>query len=154
MSVLAQDPNLAECGLSYADPSMMALANLLSHPEIGTARISEPLAPGGPPVLRSAKDLGRVLALARLAEPTELEGWHERWEVALRDKFPSSAEGLASGLGRGLDRLLDDDDAIDEALHAVQVGLLAGLGVGRTELIAIAREVQELVTKPLAERFG
>ena len=50
-------------GVEYAAPSMMALANLLSHPEIGTARIeSGPMAGH----LRAAKDLARVIALARL----------------------------------------------------------------------------------------
>ncbi len=58
-------------GLSYAAPSMMALANLLSHPEIGTATMSEPI--GGRPLRRSAKDLGRVLGLAMLSNLEEVE---------------------------------------------------------------------------------
>ena len=44
-------------GLEYASPSMMALANLLSHPRVGLDRIESGPMQG---LLRSAKDLGRV----------------------------------------------------------------------------------------------
>jgi len=54
-------------GLEYAAPSMMALANLLAHPQLGKQTIE------GDGRLRSAKDLGRVIALARLAGMEEVE---------------------------------------------------------------------------------
>ena len=57
-------------GLEYASPSMMALANLLAHPQIGTDRIESGTMLG---LLRAAKDLGRVIALARLAGRIETE---------------------------------------------------------------------------------
>lgn len=152
MSVLAEKPQAAS-GLSYARPSMMALANLLSHPVIGTATISEPLEPGGPKLLRSAKDLGRVLALARLAEPEELDGWSAEWQAALKNRFKRKAPAVAKDIGAGLEALRKSDLGMEDALHAVQVGLLAGFGVTRTQLDAIAGEVLELVAKPVSRAF-
>ena len=61
--------HLSAEGIEYANPTMMALANLLSHPELGTQRIE------GDGRLRSAKDLGRVLALARFAGVDALDEW-------------------------------------------------------------------------------
>lgn len=153
-SVLAHEPAKAACDLAYATPAMMSLSNLLSHQEIGKSRISEPLATGGRLILRASKDLGRVLALARLAAPDALEEWHEHWADALRARFPSSAADLAEKAGSGLKRLVEDEAAFDDALYAVQVGLLAGLGVTRTELLALVREVDELALKPLATSFS
>jgi hypothetical protein len=48
---------------------MMAAANLLSHKELGTARMTGAIE--GRSLLRSAKDLGRVLSLAWLAGPDQ-----------------------------------------------------------------------------------
>ena len=64
-------------GLDYASPAMMALANLLSHPTIGPHRMSEPIA--GTWILRSAKDLGRVLALAWLSGRGGTAAWLDLW---------------------------------------------------------------------------
>ena len=90
-------------GLEYASPAMMALANLLSHPEIGTARIeSGPMAG----LLRAAKDLGRVIALARLAGRDEAERWLASWRAALELCFPDDWKKLAVRLGDGLKELL------------------------------------------------
>jgi hypothetical protein len=91
---------IAAEGLFYAAPRMMALANLLSHPSVGTERMSEPI--GGRSLLRSAKDLGRVLALARFAAVEEIQGWSAAWEAALRATFPSEFQALAGRAGDGL----------------------------------------------------
>ncbi len=72
--------------LEYASPPMMALANLLSHPEVGSQRIESGAMQG---VLRSAKDLGRVIALAHLAGREVTETWQEQWTHAVKNCFPS-----------------------------------------------------------------
>jgi hypothetical protein len=75
----------SESGLEYASPAMMALANLLSHPMVGNERIQSGPMQG---FLRSAKDLGRVLALARLAGRDETETWVEHL-IPQRSKRPT-----------------------------------------------------------------
>lgn len=122
-------------GLAYAHPSMMALANLLSHRTLTPHRMSSPV--GGRTVERHAKDLGRVLALAHLESRAEVELWGARWVAALQITFPTRWPTLACGVGDGLRALLDSP-AFDEALHCCQVGLLAGQGVSGLNLRATA----------------
>ncbi len=120
-------------GLEYASPSMMALANLLSHSQVGAARIeSGPLAG----LLRAAKDLGRVIALARLAGRDEAEQWLSLWRVALEACFPIEWRELAFRLGDGLKELLGDENALEDACKTTDVGLLSGMGITTTMLRA------------------
>lgn len=109
-------------GIKYAHPAMMALANLLSHPIVGAARMSSPIR--GRRLLRSAKDLGRVLAMAHLLAQSEVEGWIRAWTAALRGRFPRAWRRLGAGAGSGLRELLDDRHAFEEAWTAVDYGLL------------------------------
>lgn len=138
-------------GIRYAAPSMMALANLLAHREVGTRRITDPIA--GRRVLRSAKDLGRVLALARLASRDEIESWAPLWNEALRvSHSPSVAAQLALHAGDGLRALLDDIAALEDARHALDVGLLRGFSVSTEALRAIAAQFFVDAIEPLADR--
>ena len=125
-------------GIEYAHPAMMALANLLSHRELRHHVMSAPI--GGRLVERYAKDLGRVLALARLASREEVEAWAPRWLFALQECFPTRWPELAGSVGAGL-RALVDDAAFEEAWHCCNVGLLANMGVTETQLRVIARQV-------------
>ena len=143
----------AHNGLTYAAPEMMALSNLLSHREIGTARISETFT-GRKAPLRAAKDLGRVLALARLASRSETEAWPARWLNALRERFPAEAKELATHAGDGLRALLEDREAFDDAHYTVNVGLLAGKGVTQEQLVATGRQVLADALEPLAALAG
>jgi hypothetical protein len=120
-------------GLEYASPSMMALTNLLSHPKVGTARIE-----AGPMVglLRAAKDLGRVVALARLAGRDEAERWLPQWREALELCFPDDWKKFAFRLGDGLKELLGDENALEDAYKTTDIGLLNGMGVTPTMLRA------------------
>lgn len=150
LALTAYGRERSENGLMYAAPAMMALANLLSHPVLGAERMSEPV--GDRTLLRSTKDLGRVLALARLTSRDETETWAAKWEVALRAAFPEDYSKLAERAGDGLRALLEDSAALEEARHAVDVGLLAGYQVTGEQLRALGRQLLADAVEPLRRR--
>jgi hypothetical protein len=139
------EPILTDLGIYIARPEMMALANLLSHPQIG------PETMGGlieeREIKRSNKDLGRVLALALLAvqrDEDSLLKWPKQWESALRDRYPNEWRSLAENMGSGLRQLLASEDDLDEARHTCQWGLLASNPPTKTVLrIAGERLLQD-----------
>jgi hypothetical protein len=135
-------------GLEYAAPSMMALANLLSHPRIGSDRIESGPMQG---LLRSAKDLGRVIALARLAGREETELWPKSWLEALKHCFPEEWKNLTSRAGDGLRELLGDDDALEQARKTADVGLLSGMGIEAEMLRASGDRLFLDVIDPLVD---
>lgn len=138
-------------GLRYAAPEMMALANLLAHPAIGDRRVTEPI--GGRRPLRSAKDLGRVLALERLAERDEVETWPEAWERALRSKYsPLEVIRLGGRAGDGIRALLTDREALDDARFTLDYGLLRGFDVSLDQVRALAEQLIADALQPLSER--
>jgi hypothetical protein len=112
-------------GLHIARLEMMALANLLSHPKIETATMSEPI--GNRTIKRSNKDLGRVLAMARQLDDRVLTGWPGLWQEALKVRFPGEWRDLAARCGGGLRELLNESNMenIEEARHTCEYGLLA-----------------------------
>jgi hypothetical protein len=134
-------------GLEYAQPAMMALANLLSHPDLGEHIMSTPVEDRM--IHRSSKDLGRVLALARLETRDETEAWAARWRLALEACFPTRWRALAARAGAGLRALLDDDLRFDEAWHCCVVGLLAGVGVTHEQLRYTALQLLADAIEPL-----
>jgi len=138
-------------GLEYAAPAAMALANLLSHPELGEQRMSDPIQ--GKRILRSAKDLGRVLALAWLEERSETEAWLEEWRFLLRSCFPTQRRLLARRAGDGLRALLDNPPVLMDAQLTTSVGLLNGLGVSVDMLRVTGERLFADVLVPLAERL-
>lgn len=138
---------LAE-GLSYAHPSMMALANLLSHRTLTHHLMSSPV--GERTVERYAKDLGRVLALAHLEPRAEIERWATRWLLALQSTFPTRWPELARTVGAGLRALLASDQ-FEEAHHCCVVGLLAGQGVSPANLRATATRLILDAIEPMEE---
>lgn len=87
LGIASIDRIASHAGLEYANPSMMAFANLLSHPEVGTSRMESGTMRG---LLRSAKDLGRVIALAHLAGREETETWSAPWLNAAKTCFPGN----------------------------------------------------------------
>jgi hypothetical protein len=128
---------------------MMALANLLSHPELGDHVMSTPV--GDRSVYRSSKDLGRVLALARLETREQTEQWVERWQFALQTCFPTRWPSLAARLGQGLRALLKDDLRFDEAWHCCNVGLLAAMSVTKDQLKATAQQLVVDAIEPIEQ---
>lgn len=148
MAVLAHQAR-SHKGIAYAAPQMMALANVLAHRQLGTARVSEAIAGRNP--LRSAKDLGRVLALSRLESRDTLESWALDWLAALKASFPGAWHDLALHAGDGLTALLSDAGAMDDAHHTVAVGLLDGMGVTVAQLRALGEQFLVDVIAPLRE---
>jgi hypothetical protein len=137
-------------GVEYATPAMMALANLLSHPSLGSAMIGTLVE--GRSILRSAKDLGRVLALAWLEGRSGTEAWLPLWRRALKFCFPDRWQNLAGQVGSGLRELLGDDDAFEQAFHSCAYGLLVGKNVELDQLRAAGERLLVDVIGPLEEQ--
>ncbi len=148
----AMDREASEAGLEYATPCMMALANLLSHLTLGDARMTTLI--GGREILRSAKDLGRVLALAYLSGPAETDAWGARWRFALDTCFPDRWRALALRAGDGLRELLADASAFEEAWFTCSTGLLVRQGLTQDQLRATADRLLVDCIEPLADSAG
>jgi hypothetical protein len=127
---------------------MMALANLLAHPGVGAIRIASGPMEG---VLRSAKDLGRTIALAYLASREETEKWPTLWRKALETAFPSQWQELARQTGSGLKELLEDKSALEDARKTTEVGLLNGMNISTNNLKAIGKRFLVDAIDPLFE---
>ena len=134
-------------GIEYATPPLMALAHLLSHRKLGTQRISAKI--DGKRVLRSAKDLGRVLAIAELSGRAATESWPETWLAAIEECFPTAWRMLAKDAGAGLRQLLNDRDALDEAWLTCDVGLLLGRSTTAERLQDIGERLLMDAVEPL-----
>ncbi|MCE9581678.1 MAG: hypothetical protein K8T20_04085 [Planctomycetes bacterium] len=146
MGVTARNLRLAVGGLKYADPAMMALSNLLSHPKIGNAEMSSPI--NGRKCLRSAKDLGRVLAFARLQSRAELSLWKDPWLEALRAAFPKSWRKMGAGVGAGVRELLSHRRGLDDALWTAGHGLLVGMNVTAENLRGLGLQLLRDLIEP------
>ena len=144
---------ITEWGVRYARPEMMALANLLHHPTIGTAKISGSFF-GATPVKRANKDLGRVLALAYLSlerDRDAIEKWSEAWRDALSTRYPERTRDLIARIGLGLVELMGSRDDFNEAVRTCSLGLLRSMDVGTDALEATARRLIAEAIEPLTE---
>jgi hypothetical protein len=139
----------SEQGIEYTSPAMMTLPNLLSHPTIRPERMSQPI--GGRTILRSAKDLGRVLTIAQLSARKDVEQWLDPWLHGLKACFPGEWRELARTAGSGLRELLSDEEVLGEALHTCEVGLLRGRGVTLENLAAVGEQVLVDLLEPLED---
>lgn len=133
-------------GLRYADPAMMALSNLLSHPRVGTHEMSSPIE--GRKCLRSAKDLGRVLAFAKLMSRQETMGWKAAWLNAMKTCFPERWRALGAVAGQGLRELLSDRRGMSDAWWTASNGLLFGHGVTETNLKFVGQQLLRDLVEP------
>jgi len=122
------EPILAPLDIYIAQPDLMALANLLEHPEIGAERMSGLIE--GRQIKRSNKDLGRVLAIARLSiaqDEDSLLSWPGKWQRAMQARFPNDWRDLARRAGAGLRQLLSRPTDLEEARFTCEFGLLASM---------------------------
>lgn len=127
LSLAEFQPIATPFGIAVARPETMALANLLHHPAIGEQPMSGLIAERR--IKRSNKDLGRVLALAYLAETKQEDAlleWPKVWAAALQSRFPTLWRKLTSGVGDGLRQLLrpENEADLEEARHTCEYGLL------------------------------
>lgn len=139
-----------ESGFRHAAPAMMALANLLSHPDLGTQRVKDET--GKPRELRAAKDLGRALSLWFLSNEEERKTWAGLWIRGLRRRFPRTWKTLAPG--RGLRALTSDRAALIEAHRLSVRGLLDGFDVRPEEMRVLAEELLDGPVKATASASG
>jgi hypothetical protein len=145
MAVLAEDRRTSHVGIQHASPAMMALANLLSHPEVGTNTIADTS------ILRGAKDLGRVLALSILEPSEDLERWGALWWDALKRHFPGEAKEFAGRVGSGIRSLLEDPKALGQAVQLAETGLLFGKDIGREQLTIAGERLLKDAVADVAE---
>ena len=141
-SIAIHDPRMTRFGILAARPEMMALANLLEHPEIGPEMIK------GTNIKRSNKDLGRVLAIARLSTDADIDNWADAWVRALTEVFPFDWKTLVRNAGNGLRQLLNSPADLQQAMETCNNGLLASRSVTAEQLKATG---ERLVVSAIAD---
>lgn len=153
LAVAAFMPN-HRMGISIARPEMMALANMLEHPEIRPETMSRPI--HGRAIKRSNKDLGRVLAIALLAEKESedaLLSWPGAWLTALKAFFPDDLRNRAIHAGDGFRALLSPEyvEDFDEAHHTCVYGLLSSNPPTKEKLRLAGERLLEDAINPLRD---
>jgi len=146
LALVEEDPIATPYGVSIARPEMMALANLLHHPAIGPDLIQ------GTTDKRSNKDLGRVLALAWLANARDenaMSAWSVNWQAALQRRFPGDWKDLVAHAGDGLRALLASPPDLEQATRICNDGLLARRPVTSTNLAATGRRLLGEAVAPM-----
>jgi hypothetical protein len=152
VSLAADKPVSTEFGISRARPEMMALANLLEHPKIRPELMKGPIE--GRAFKRSNKDLGRVLAIARLSRDEDIESWPDAWADGLRVCHPKQWMKLATNAGAGLRLLLASDPDLEEAVVTCNAGLLSSAQVTLEQLRIVGERLIQDAIEPLEARAG
>jgi len=149
LDVAIHDAPITSVGLRCARPDMLALSNLLRNPEI--RRDTMEALVEARRIKRSNKDLGRVVAIARLSGPDGPQGWPHTWAAALRACHGDSWRALAGRAGAGLRALLENEGDLDEARLTCNVGLLASDPVNIDQFRRVAERLILDAVEPLEE---
>ncbi len=155
LSLTNYKPLDTKLSIYIARPEMMALANMLEHPEIRPETMSGMIR--GRTIKRSNKDLGRVLAIAYLStgqDADSLEQWPEIWQEALQNRFPEDWQKLAWKSGSGIRALLQSDLDLDEAYYTCRYGLLASLPPSLEQLRITGKRLLQDAVEPLEKLSG
>lgn len=129
-SIATFNAGMTRFDIRSARLEMMALANLLEHPVVKPDTIR------GTTIKRSSKDLGRVLAIARLSKEAVIDRWPEAWLKGLKAVFPDRWHELARHAGDGLKQLLSSPADLQQAAETCNNGLLASQNVTAAQLKA------------------
>lgn len=136
-------------GIRVAQPSMMALSNLLNHRTLTSHKMTEPI--GDRILLRCSKDLGRVLAMGYLQLKQQQDiTWGGDWVRALTHLFPEKARDYGLSCGEGFKALLASPHHMSEAHHSCVHGLLTRHHVDERTLLAVGERLVADVFDPLA----
>lgn len=148
LDVAAHEPIQTRGGLACARLEMLALSSLLRNPGIRPERMR---APGGLGPRRSNKDLGRVLAISRLAGRDTVAAWPATFVAALEALYSDRWRELAARAGGGIRALLASEGDLREALDVGRVGLLAHVSMGLNEFRIEAERFLVDAIEPLEE---
>ena len=154
LSLTDVNPITTDFGICIARPEMMALANLLEHPEIKPDTMAAGFA-GRMDIKRSNKDLGRVLAIGRLAlgsDEDALLEWPRVWRDALQQRFPADWRELAGRAGSGLRELMASEPDLEQALHTCANGLLASRPPTLEQLRIVGLRMEQDAIAPLESK--
>lgn len=153
LTLVNYKPILTPLGIYVARPELMALANLLEHPEVRPETMKGLI--GGREIKRSNKDLGRVLAIAKLSirqNEDSLFEWPAQWQRAMQARFPKDWRDSARRAGAGLRRLLGQPNDLEEARHTCAFGLLASMPPTVGQLLITGRRLLADAIEPLERR--
>lgn len=151
LRLLTHNPIKTKFGFYYARPELMALANLLEHPEIKSERMASLFE--GRAIKRSNKDLGRALAIARLSNGSIIETWPDIWEATIRSSFPKQFQSLKKNAGNGIRAILESETDFEEVVHTCNFGLLAANPVTSKQMQAVAKRLLNDAIIPFEEKF-
>jgi len=146
---------IEELGIYYARPQMMALANMLEHPEIKPERMSTTY--GDRRIKRTNKDLGRVLAIGYLEQEKVIKDfrkWAYDWRDALQSCFPDDWKNMCMVAGSGLRALLESPEDMEEAYYTCVYGLLSTFGVRQGALLEVGERIMGDAVDTLIEISG
>jgi len=149
LDVAVHNAPMTDLGLRCARPAMLALSNLLRNREIRPDTMDALVQ--GRKIKRSNKDLGRVIAIARLSGPDGPQVWPAAWGEALRACVGAAWGSVGQNAGAGLRALLRSEADLDEACLTSNLGLLASDPVTPDQLRRVGERLLVDAIEPTEE---